>query len=105
MLGIGKRNLCLICLCALLSGVLHMALYDVDFFDGFTQLYCAAFSLIWGISIQKRITDTRLRRFLLAIVFSLVLYVILQAAKYNLFPESIPPCSSVLPVRHSNVTR
>ena len=90
MLGIGKRNLCLICLCALLSGVLHMALYDVDFFDGFTQLYCAAFSLIWGISIQKRITDTRLRRFLLAIVFSLVLYVILQAAKYNLFPESIP---------------
>ena len=43
----------------LLGGFLHVALYGVSFFECICQIYYATLTLIWGVTIEKRITHKR----------------------------------------------
>ncbi len=80
----GKRNLSWMCFGWLLCGALHLLLYSVDFFNGFAQFCCGVYTILWGISIHKRVTDRRLRLLLMGIAGCLMLYLTLQVLRYNL---------------------
>lgn len=67
----------------LAGGFLHILLYGVDFADAFCQLYYGFLTLIWGITLSLRITDRRIRRLLLGVVFLLIACFLLQAVKYR----------------------
>ena len=69
----------------LLCGVLHVLLYGVEFFDVFSQLYCGTVTILGVVSVKKRVTNRRLRLVLLMISGSLLLYLVLQIARYSLF--------------------
>ena len=73
----------------LLSGVLHLMLYRVEFTYGFSQLFYGTITLLWGISIRKRVTDLRLQRLLIAVTAFLLLYIVLQEARYSFFVDSM----------------
>ena len=45
----------------LLGGLLHVTLYGVDFCDGICQIYYSVLAILWGISIDRRITHKRIR--------------------------------------------
>ena len=89
MSNVSKRNILLISAALLLCGVLHVLLYDVDFFQEFSRLFCGAVTATWGVSVVKRVTDKRLLYILLAIVFILLLFLLLQTINYN-YAQSVP---------------
>ena len=91
MLHITKRNMFLIVAAFLLCGALHVLLYGVGFADNFAQLFCAAFTIIWAVSVEERITDRRLRRILLGIAVLLLLYLLVQVARYSLYNATVVP--------------
>ncbi len=74
----------------LLSGVIHVVFYGVDFTDCITQFYVGAVTALWALSVQKRVADKRLRRLLLIEAGFLLLYYILQIARYKLILENSP---------------
>ena len=84
MPGSGKKSLCWICAAFLLNGILHVLCYQVDFVSGISQTYCCVVLVIWGLSIQKRVTDRRLRCLLLSAAVCLILYLALQAMRYEM---------------------
>lgn len=84
MPGSGKKSLYWICAAFLLNGILHVLLYNVDFVSGISQTYCCVVLVIWGLSIQKRVTDRRLRRLLLSAAVCLILYLALQTMRYEM---------------------
>ena len=49
----------------LIGGLLHVALYGIDFFDCISQMYYSALALVWAVTIQKRVSDRRIRNRLL----------------------------------------
>ena len=67
----------------LVCGILHVVLYRVPYTYSIAELYAMACAIIWGISIQNRITDTRLRRILLGICVSILVYYNLQVLRYH----------------------
>ena len=90
MSGIRKNVLLSIAAAFLLCGVLKSVLYYNNFTFGFSQLFTGSFVLIWGNTIQKRVTDRRLRRLLLAIAGLLLFQLLLQLIRYDLFVGVYP---------------
>ena len=84
-----KKNMTQIFAAFLLCGILHVLLYGVPFTDGFSQLFCGAVVLTWGISVKKRVTDQRLMHLLLAMAGFLLLYLILQLSRFSFFDDNI----------------
>ena len=78
------RATALIAAAFLLCGVLHVALYGVFFTESIAQLFCGAAVLVWALSVQRRVTDRRLRRMLLWAAAFMLLYSILQYVNYSL---------------------
>ena len=78
------RAVALIAAAFLLCGALHVALYGVFFTESITQLFCGAAVLVWALSVQRRVTDRRLRRMLLWTAAFMLLYNILQYVSYSL---------------------
>ena len=74
----------------LLCGLGHIVLYGVPFTFCFSQLFCGSFTLLWALSIQKRVTDNRIRQLLLGVAFFLMLYYTLQIARYRLLSPDAP---------------
>ena len=68
----------------LLCGLIRPIAYSVPFLISLSQLFCGSVSLLWALSVKKRVTDGRLRRLLLCVVFWMVLFIILQVCRYNL---------------------
>lgn len=73
----------------LFGGFIHVALYGVAFFDCICQIYYAALVLLWGITIQKRVIDKRIRIRLMSVVLMMVTLFALQMCKYKLFGEDL----------------
>lgn len=83
-----KRSLRLIgifSLAFIMSGVLHIALYGVDFANTIVQLYSAVVVLLWGFSLRERITNKVVLLFLYGIVFLMEVMSLAQAGRYALF--------------------
>ena len=68
----------------LLCGLLHVFLYGVYFTDSIAQLFCGAVVLLWALSVQRRVTDGRLRRMLLGAAVFMLLHNVLQCLHYTL---------------------
>lgn len=83
-----KRNILLFVAAFFLCGILHIAFWQVDFTYSFAQLSCGALTIIWAITVQKRITDKRLCRLLFLVAAALLLHFILQFLKYDLFDDN-----------------
>ena len=73
-----------IALAFLLCGVLHAVLYDRLFFDCFVQFYCGIMATLWILSVQRRVTDPRLRRQLVGMALCLLALLTLQIIRYTL---------------------
>ena len=80
-----KRNIALFAAAFLLCGVLHVLLWGVDFTYTFSQLFMSILTLLWVLTVKKRVTDARLRRLLLWIAALMILFYVLQIMKYRLF--------------------
>lgn len=80
-----KRNIALFAAAFLLCGVLHVILWGVDFTYTFSQLFMSILTLLWVLTVQKRVTDARLRKLLLWIAAFMILFYVLQIMKYRLF--------------------
>lgn len=80
-----KRNIILFAVGFLLCGFLHVVLQGVGFTECFSQLYCGGLVLLWALSVQKRVTDTRLRNLLLSIAAMIMVFFLLQIMRYRLF--------------------
>lgn len=72
----------------LLGGFLHVALYGVDFFDGICQIYYSGLAILWGISIDRRVTNKRIRALLFGMIGLAILMFTLQMCKYKFFAEN-----------------
>ena len=83
------RSVALIAVAFLLCGLLHVGLYGVFFTESIMQLLCGAVVLIWALSVQRRVTDDRLRRILLCTAAFLLLYNILQFMRYSLSGDDL----------------
>lgn len=84
-----KRNILFFTVAFLLCGVLHVILYDVYFTRGFSSSFCAILVILWAITVQKRITDDRLRSLLLLLAACLLLHFFMQFLRYDLFDGNI----------------
>ena len=82
--GSSVRVVALFAALFLLGGLLHVLLYGVPFTNVFTQLYCGAMVALWAMSVQRRVKDARLRRWLLMTAGFLLLYNLLQIVRYRL---------------------
>ena len=80
-----KRYIALFTAAFLLCGVLHVVLYRTDFTLCFAQLYCGALTVAWASTVQRRVTNRKLRRLMLGVAVSLVMNFVLQVARYQLF--------------------
>ena len=85
MAGINRKVLLTIAGAFLLCGVQHVLLYGATFTVGFTQLYCECVVLIWIGSIRKRVTDRRLRRIIQSVAVGLLVYLLLQSCRFDIF--------------------
>ena len=85
----GKQNILLLLAAFLLDGVLRVLFYGVVFTDNISQLFTGSILLFWALSLQKRVTDRRLRNLLLTAVFFLLLYLFLQILRYQ-FVDQLP---------------
>ena len=68
----------------LLSGLLHVFLYAGYFADSIVQLFCGSAVVLWALSVQRRVTDGRLRRTLLWAAAFMLLFNVLQCLRYSL---------------------
>lgn len=75
----------------LIGGLLHVALYGIDFFDCISQMYYSAIALVWAVTIQKRVSDRRIRNRLLVTVSLMLLMFMLQICSYKLLGEELNP--------------
>ena len=89
MAGINRKALLALAGAFLLSGVLRIVLYGKTFAVGFTQLYCTCIVLFWIGTIRKRVTDPRLRRTIHAVAVGLLVYLLLQTCRYEIFHGSV----------------
>lgn len=72
----------------ILCGVLHIALYGLDFTTSAVQLYSAVAVLAWAYSLRSRITNTSVKYYLYAIAFLMELLSLSQACRYAVFSEN-----------------
>lgn len=84
-----KRNTALFAAGFLLCGLLHVALYGLDFAFCIIQLFCGVLTILWAISVRKRVTDDRLRFLMLGVAVCLILHFILQILRYDMFKGNI----------------
>ncbi|MCR4963000.1 MAG: hypothetical protein K6B40_03880, partial [Firmicutes bacterium] len=84
-----RRNIILFVLAFLLCGVLRNLLYRVDFAFAFSSIFCSALTILWIITIQKRVTDRRLRSLILWIAVFFLLHFLLQILRYDVFDGDI----------------
>lgn len=84
-----KRNIALFFAAFLLCGVLHILLYGVDFTFCIVQLYCGVLTILWAISVRKRVIDDRLRSLMLWVAVCLFMHFGLQLLRYDLFQGNI----------------
>ena len=82
--GINKRILFALAAAYVVCGALHILLYNVDYLDGLTDYFCCVLTLIWAMSVRKRVTQRQLRVLLIAIALMLLLYFCLQLCRYLL---------------------
>ena len=82
------RAVALIAAAFLLCGLLHVALYGVFFTIDIAPLFCGAAVLLWALSVQRRVTDGRLRRILLWTAAFMLLHSILQIVRYSLSADN-----------------
>lgn len=68
----------------LLCGFLRVTITNPSVLNGFTFQVCGAMLLVWAMSVRTRVTDRRLRRLILGVVASLLLFLILQIFRGNL---------------------
>ena len=80
-----KRNIALFIAAFLLWGVFRNIFWRVDFAYSFSSLYGGVLVILWAITVQKRITDDRLRSLMLLVAASLLLHFFLQFLRYDLF--------------------
>ena len=74
----------------LLCGILHAALHRVCLADGFSQFFCGAGVTLWMLTVQRRIMDGLLRRLMYALSLFILLWFLLQLARYNVLCDVEP---------------
>lgn len=84
-----KRNIVLFAAAFLLCGFLHVVFQGVGFTECFSQFYCGGLVLLWALSVQKRVTDARLRSLLLWIAAMIMAFFLLQIMRYRIFYFSL----------------
>ncbi|MBR6119576.1 MAG: hypothetical protein IKQ04_04570 [Oscillospiraceae bacterium] len=82
--GIHKRVLWMLAGAYLLCGALHILLYKLPYLDGFSDCFCCVLTLVWALSVRRRVTQRQLRRLLSAIACALLLYFFFQICRYCL---------------------
>ena len=86
-----KRLIVLYLAAFLICGITHIMFYGggVDFFKSGSQFICGILLVLWGVTIQRRITDKRLRTLIFCMEIFLLTHLILQIIRYNFFEENI----------------
>lgn len=75
----------------LFGGLLHIALWGIDFFDCVSQMYYSAMAIVWGVTILKRVSDRRIRNRLLITIGLMLMMFMLQICSYKLLGEDLNP--------------
>lgn len=87
LLRSSKRNIILFLAGFLLCGILHIALFRVDFAVFITQIVCGSLTALWGITVQRRVTDKRECKLLLGVAALIILHLIFQIIRYGYIAE------------------
>lgn len=82
-----KRNIVLFVSAFILCGVLHVALYGVDFALDISSVLSSFPVILWALAVRKRVTDKRLCTLMLCSAAMLVLHFVLQIFRYSLFAD------------------
>ena len=83
-----KRNIILFMTAFLLCGILNALLNQQDFVRCFSSLFLAVLTLLWAITVQKRILDKKLRSLMLWATAFLLFQFLLQIFRYDLFADN-----------------
>lgn len=75
----------------LIGGLLHIALWGIDFFDCISQMYYSAMAIVWGVTIIKRVSERRIRNRLLATTGLMLMMFMFQISSYKLLGEDLNP--------------
>ena len=84
-----KQNIILFAAAFLLCGLLRVLLYAKDFTFSFSSLFCGVLTILWAISVRKRVTDGRLQALMLWITVCLLLQFVLQILRYEMFSGQV----------------
>lgn len=68
----------------LIGGIIHIAAWGIDGLNNITELYFCTLLLVWSISIQKRITEPKIRFLLIKCIIIMLLTYILQTCRFLL---------------------
>ena len=79
-----KRAMLFFALAPIFCGALRIALYPTDFSYIFSSLFCSAFTLVWAVSLQKKIPDKRLRSIMMLIAVFLLVSFTMQILRHDL---------------------
>ena len=90
LLRSSKRNIFLFLAGFLLCGILHVALYGVDFTISITEILCGSLTALWSITVQRRVTDRRECKLLLGIAALIISHFVFQIIRYGFIGEETP---------------
>ena len=79
-----RQMIFLFCVAVLICGIGHVVFYGLNLFDGYSQFFCCTLAILWALSIQRRITDRKLRDLLILAAAFFILFFLLQLVKYDL---------------------
>ena len=89
--SINSRYITIFIVAFLIGGLLHIALWGIDFFDCISQMYYSAMAIVWGVTILKRVSDRRIRNRLLITTGLMLMMFMLQICSYKLLGEDLNP--------------
>ena len=76
-----RQMIFLFCVAVLICGIGHVVFYGLNLFDGYSQFFCCTLAILWALSIQRRITDRKLRDLLILAAAFFILFFLLQLAR------------------------
>ena len=68
----------------LMGGIIHIAAWGIDGLNNITELYFCTLLLAWSISVQKRITEPKIKLLLIKCIIIMLTAYILQTCKFLL---------------------
>ena len=87
-----KRKIMLFMAFFVLIAVLHILFFHVDFTVSLSQLLCSSVTILWAVTVPKRVTDKKLRTIIMFIAVCILLQFYFMILRYGFLRQNRTIC-------------